>query len=55
MACDNWNTTTVNTSMVEVAANTFKPNQTYVIALVVSAPGRKPSFDEQIVRNAPLF
>jgi len=48
--CDNWNaTTTLNTSVVEVPPNTFTPNQTYVITLVVTAPGRSPSFDTQSV------
>ena len=53
MNCEAWNTT-VNNSMVEVPANTFKPNQTYIVTLVVSAPGRSPSFDKQTVRYAPV-
>jgi len=54
MNCEAWNTT-LNKSVVEVPANTFKPNQTYIVTLVVSAPGRSPSFDKQTVRHIHLF
>jgi len=48
--CEAWNST-ANKSMLELPAYTFKPNQTYVVTLVVSAPGRNSSFDQQTVRH----
>jgi len=48
--CEAWNMTVID-SVVEVPANTFRPNQTYIITLVISAPGRNPSFDKQTVRH----
>jgi len=50
ISCKAWKMT-VNKSLLEVPANTFKPNQTYIITLVISAPGRRrrPAFDTQTV------
>jgi len=51
-SCEAWNMT-LNESIVQVPANTFKPNKTYIIVLSVSSAGRSPAFDHQTVRHAP--
>jgi len=53
-SCEAWNMT-LNSSTLQVPANTFKHNQTYVIVLSVSAPARAASFDQQIVRHPPVL
>jgi len=53
MSCEAWDMT-VNSSVVEVPANTFTPNQTYIVTLVITAPGRSPSLDKQTVRRVPF-
>jgi len=49
ISCEGWNMT-VNKSMVEIPANTFIANHTYIITLTVSATGRNSSFYKQTVR-----